>query len=45
MKIYQKFVKDDAELIVSILLPKEPADDQLFWHYNKQKNYYVKSGV
>lgn len=31
-KIYQNFVKDDAELIVSIPLPKEPADDQLFWH-------------
>lgn len=43
-KIYQNFVKDDAELNVSIPLPKEPVDDQLFWHYDKQGNYYVKSG-
>lgn len=42
-KIYQKFVKDDAELIVSISVLKEPADDQLFWHYDKQINYYAKS--
>lgn len=42
-KIYQNFIKDDAELIVSIPRLKEPADDQLFWHYDKQGNYYVKS--
>ena len=43
-KIYQNFGKDDVELIISIPLPKQPADDQLFWHYDKQGNYSVKSG-
>lgn len=41
-KIYQNFGKDDVEL--SIPLQKEPAEDQLFWHYDKQGNYSVKSG-
>lgn len=43
-KIHQHFVKEDADLIISIPLPKEPKEDQLFWHYDKHGNYSVKSG-
>lgn len=43
-KVYQHFIKEDADLIISIPLPRRPKLDQVFWHYDKQGNYSIKSG-
>lgn len=42
--IQQHFLPDDAEKILKIPLPKAPSLDQPLWHYDKSKNYSVKSG-
>ncbi|KAH9799959.1 reverse transcriptase domain-containing protein [Citrus sinensis] len=44
IKVFQHFIKEDAELITSIPLPRRPKPDQIMWHYDKQGNYTVKSG-
>ncbi|XP_024033484.1 uncharacterized protein LOC112095607 [Citrus clementina] len=43
-KIYCHFDKLDADRIVSMPLPRQPKDDQILWHYDKQGRYSVKSG-
>ncbi|KAL9441066.1 hypothetical protein AB3S75_019689 [Citrus x aurantiifolia] len=42
--IQQNFVKDDAEAILSIPLPRRQSEDEVIWHYDKRGKYTVKSG-
>ena len=42
--IQQNFATDDAETIMRILLPSEPKEDEMLWHYDKKGNYSVKNG-
>lgn len=41
--IYQHFVKEDADTITRIPLPRQPTADQVLWHFDKKGNYNVKS--
>ncbi|KAH9741755.1 putative reverse transcriptase/RNA-dependent DNA polymerase [Citrus sinensis] len=42
--IQQHFIKEDAEIISRIPLPRHTAMDELCWHYDKLGKYSVKSG-
>lgn len=42
--VYQYFVKEDADMITQIPLPRQPMMDQVLWHYDKKGNYTVNSG-
>ncbi|KAH9704159.1 putative reverse transcriptase/RNA-dependent DNA polymerase [Citrus sinensis] len=42
--IRQHFLKEDADQILKIPLPRQPKPDQVLWHYDKKGNYSVKSG-
>ena len=42
--IQQNFVKEDAEAILSIPLPRRQSEDKVIWHYDKRGKYKVKSG-
>ncbi|XP_024043202.1 uncharacterized protein LOC127899387 [Citrus sinensis] len=42
--IQQNIVKDDAEAILSIPLPRRQSEDEVIWHYDKRGKYIVKSG-
>ncbi|KAH9698869.1 putative reverse transcriptase/RNA-dependent DNA polymerase [Citrus sinensis] len=41
--IQHNFLKDDAEEILSIPLPRREMEDNVIWHYDKHGRYYVKS--
>lgn len=42
--IDQHFIKEDAEAIKKITLPRYPQDDELIWHHDKKGQYTVRSG-
>lgn len=42
--IVQIFMKEDAERILTIPLPRVPQLDQLIWHFDKNEIYSIKSG-
>ena len=42
--IRQSFMKEDAEAIIKIPLPKENKEDEVLWHFDKKGQYSVKSG-
>ncbi|KAH9725922.1 putative reverse transcriptase/RNA-dependent DNA polymerase [Citrus sinensis] len=42
--IRQHFLKEDADQILKIPLPRQPKPDQVLWHYDKKGNYSIKSG-
>lgn len=42
--IQSMFLKEDAEAILSIPLPRRKRKDQVIWHYDKKGEYSVKSG-
>lgn len=37
-------MKEDAERIICIPLPRVPQSNKLIWHFDKNGNYSVKSG-
>ncbi|KAH9719688.1 reverse transcriptase domain-containing protein [Citrus sinensis] len=45
IKVFQHFIKEDAELITSIPLPRRPKPDQIMWHYDKQGNYTTMESI
>ena len=42
--IQQNFMKEDAQQILNIPLPRTPKPDKLLWHFDKRGEYSVKSG-
>lgn len=42
--IQKNFMKEDAQQILNIPLPRTPKPDKLLWHFNKRGEYLVKSG-
>lgn len=40
--IEQQFLKEYADVILSIPLPRRKMNDQMILHYNKQEKYSVK---
>lgn len=36
--INQHFAKEDVEMILRILLPSRPMEDQIVWHYDKKRD-------
>lgn len=42
--IEQHFAKEDAEIIKGTPLLRTPQKDELIWHYDRKRQYTVKSG-
>lgn len=42
--IRRNFTKDDAEVVLGIIPGSFTREDRLIWHYNKDREYTVKSG-